>query len=350
MKKTQPYLIAFALLLCGFLGLGGYTLFTPVITASEGYSYYVHPGASKHSVITELAEQGVFKHPTLLSFFLYPLHNTALKKGEYFFPADSTTFSIWRQITTGTGLLYHPFKIVPGMTFKQIRTNLLNAEGLRHLTASMDDRQIMEKLGDPNVSPEGEFYPDTYYYTRGDVDLVLLKHAFNLMQTKLQALWLQRATGLPYKSPYEALIVASMIEKEGYLDAERPRIASVILNRLRKDMLLQIDATVIYGLADHYDGKIHKENLTQDTPYNTYLHKGLPPTPIAMPGWVSLQAALHPEESDFYYYVAKGDGSHQFSTNLKSHNEAIQSIQSQSSTASSAVSPPATVVTPIQTH
>ncbi|MCW5583083.1 MAG: endolytic transglycosylase MltG, partial [Gammaproteobacteria bacterium] len=227
-------------------------------------------------------------------------------------------------LTSGSGLYYRPFTIVPCWSFKQLRDELLKTEELRHLSAHFNDKQIMERLGYPGLSPEGEFYPDTYYYTKGDIDWVILKRAFHLMQSILQQAWQNRSPNLPYKNSYEALIVASMVEKEGYLNSERPVIASVLINRLNKNMLLQIDATVIYGLGSRYNGKIYKTDLLEDTVYNTYVHKGLPPTPIAMPGFVSIQSAMHPQQTDYYYYVAKGDGSHHFSTSLEEHNAAVQ--------------------------
>lgn len=326
MKNVYFYTIGLlAFIACCLVSMWLYFLFAPVVLPDNGYAYYVRPGISKRLVVNDLTEQGIISHPQLFLLYVFPQKNASLKTGEYHFAKGSTPYSIWKQITTGTGLLYHPFAIIPGWTFKQLRSELLKAQVLRHTTAALSDKQIMERLGHPDLSPEGEFFPDTYNYTRGDSDLVILKRAFNLMQIKLQESWKTRDAGLPYTNAYQALIAASMIEKEGYLNSERPIIAGVLINRLNKDMLLQIDATVIYGLGDGYDGKIYKQNLRQDTPYNTYLHKGLPPTPIAMPGLSSLVAATHPQRNNYYYYVAKGDGSHQFSTTLQSHNDAVQS-------------------------
>ncbi|VVC75915.1 hypothetical protein AQUSIP_12160 [Aquicella siphonis] len=329
MKKTHLYTVAvLAVALCCLISLWLYVLFSPVVTSAGGSIYYLRPGISKRSVISELSQQGIIKHPFMFSLYAYPHKSASLKVGEYFFPEGATPYSIWKQLTTGTGLYYRHFTIIPGWTFRQLRAGLSKAQGLKHLISTLNDQQIMQRLGRPELSPEGEFFPDTYNYTRGDIDLAILKRAFDLMQNKLNEDWQRRAAGLPYRNPYDALIAASMIEKEGYLDAERPLISSVLINRLKKDMLLQIDATVIYGLADRYDGKIHKTDLLEDTPYNTYIHKGLPPTPIAMPGSASIEAALHPQPSDYYYYVAKGDGGHQFSTSLQAHNAAVQATMS----------------------
>lgn len=330
MKKTYA-IGSLAIFLC-CLSMWLYFLFAPVVSQKSGYIYYVRPAITRHLLIKDLAEQGIITHPIALLLYALPQKNSAIKVGEYHFLQGASSYSIYKQITNGTGLFYRPLKIIPGWTFKQLRSELLKAQGLRHTTAALTDQQIMQELGHADLSPEGEFFPETYNYTRGNTDLSILKRAFNLMQNKLQQLWSNHADNLPYKNSYDALIMASMIEKEAYLDAERPIIAGVIINRLKKDMLLQIDATVIYGLGDSYDGKIYKKDLHADTPYNTYLRKGLPPTPIAMPGLSSLQAAMRPQQNDFYYYVAKGNGSHDFSNNLQQHNQAVQLNKQSNST------------------
>ena len=186
----------------------------------------------------------------------------------------------------------------------------------------------MNRLGDAALAPEGQFFPETYYYTKGSSDLVILKRAFDLMQSNLKEAWETRSPNLPYKNVYEALIAASLIEKEAYFDAERPVIAGVLVNRIRKNMLIQFDPTVIYGLGLRYNGKIHKQDLLENTPYNTYVHKGLPPTPIAMPGRTSINAALHPDNTDYLYFVARSDKSHQFSKTLFEHQAAVIKLMS----------------------
>jgi UPF0755 protein len=331
MTKIGIYLASFLVLaVCCLASLWFYFMNSSVVTQEAGVTYYLKPGTSEKTFITHLSLQGIIQYPLVFSLYVYPQYNAHLKTGEYFFPKGSTLISIWRQVTSGTGLVYHPFIIVPGWSFSQLRHALLQAEGLRHMTAQLTDKQIMAYLGSQTVAPEGEFFPETYYYTRDIQDLIILKRAYDLMQNRLKEVWESRATGLPYKNEYEALIAASLIEKEAYLNSERPVIAGVLVNRLKKDMLLQFDPTVIYGMGERYTGKIHKENLLEDTAYNTYVHKGLPPTPIAMPGMSSLDAALHPQNNDYYYFVAKGDGSHQFSRTLPEHNDAVKStIKSQ---------------------
>jgi UPF0755 protein len=257
--------------------------------------------------------------------------NIPLKTGEYQFPKYASPWSIWKQMKTGTGLYYRHFTIVPGQTFRQIQTALKNAESMRSISYNWDDKQIMAVLGHPELAPEGEFFPETYYYTRDDLDISVLKRAFDLMQQRLDEAWQHRIPGLPYKDKYQALIAASMIEKEAFLDTERPMISAVIINRLKKNMVLQIDPTIIYGLGLHYDGKIHKKDLLENTPYNTYLRKGLPPTPIATPSMSSIVAAMQPDVNDYFYFVSRGDGSHQFSKSLAEHNAAVSAVRKKSS-------------------
>lgn len=301
-------------------------LLTPTISQQDGMKYFLRPGTSKKVLITELHQQGIIKHPWLFSLYaLLHSNDGQLKAGEYLFKKGTTPISIWRQMIKGTGMVHHPFTIVPGWSFNQLRNALQQAEGLKHTVQTLSDKQLMTYLGYPELAPEGEFFPDTYYYTLDVADKVILKRAFLLMQKKLNTAWQHRAPALPYQNVYEALIAASLIEKEAYLDVERPIIAGVLVNRFQKEMPLQFDPTVIYGLGDRYDGKIHKENLAEDTPYNTYVHKGLPPTPIAMPGLRSIQAALHPDKNNYLYFVARGDGSHQFSETLVAHHLAVMS-------------------------
>lgn len=344
MKKTHLYLLGFLLL--GVIASIWFLLFTPISLPNEGYVYYLKPGSSKKLVINELNQQGVIKHPLLFSAFVYMSKNAQLKTGEYRFVKGTTLNSLWKQITTGTGLVYRAFTIVPGWSFIQLRQQLAKTESLRHLTATWDDQQIMLFLGQA-TSPEGLFFPETYYYTRGIPDLVILKRAHDLMQQRLNEAWRERASTLPYKTPYEALIAASLIEKEAYLDSERPVIGGVLVNRLNNNMLLQIDPTVVYGLGNRYDGKLHKSNLIEDTAYNTYLHKGLPPTPIAIPSMISIQAATNPQKNNYFYFVAKGDGSHQFSSSLAEHNAAVQ--QAKKSVATSVI-PPLNTTVPNETR
>lgn len=332
MNRWRRSIITAVIVVVCFLMFWGYTLFAPTISNQKGEIYYLHANLSKHIVINQLSEQGLIRHPWLFALYAYSKPATQLKSGEYLFPKSSSPISIWRQVTSGTGLYYRPFIIIPGWTFKQVRDALNNNPWLRHQTTSLSNDQIMEKLSGRAISPEGLFFPETYNFTRDDKDWEILKNAYDLMQQKMANAWLERTTTIPYQTSYEALIAASMIEKEGFLDSERPIIASVLINRLNKAMLLQIDATVIYGMGDKYQGTIRKSDLLADTIYNTYVHKGLPPTPIAMPGLASIKAALHPMPTTYFYYVARGDGSHQFSETLAEHEAAVKSAKNATKT------------------
>lgn len=323
MKKLLLLLSGlFALLAC-FVGAVFIVLYMPVVSQEKGASYYLKPGMSKKAFITDVGHQGIIPFPSVLSLYAHTQPSAQLKTGEYLFPKGSSVVSIWHQVTTGKGLLYHTFTIIPGWTFHQLRQSLAQHDNLRPLTANLTDQQIMAQLGSPNLHPEGQFFPESYYYTKDSPDLVILKRAFDYMQKRLQESWETRSPNLPYRNAYDALIVASMVEKEAYLNSERPLIASVIVNRLRKNMLLQIDPTVIYGMGDRYQGKIHRSDLQENTPYNTYVHIGLPPTPIAMPSAASIEAAVHPQQTDYLYFVVKEKGSHQFSKTLTDHRVAV---------------------------
>ena len=218
-------------------------------------------------------------------------------------------------------------RFIEGWTFAQLRGALDGNGALKHETAGWSDAQILQRLGIEKTSPEGLFFPDTYLFAMASSDLALLKQAYARMQTKLQVLWEGRASGLPLKSPYEALIFASIVEKETGRSDEREMVAAVFINRLKRGMRLQTDPTVIYGLGSVYDGNLRRRDLLTDTVYNTYTRYGLPPTPIAMPGEASIKAALNPAQNSALYFVARGDGSHQFSSNLVDHNRAVNKFQ-----------------------
>ena len=208
-----------------------------------------------------------------------------------------------------------------------MRAALARDEGLRHDATVLDDAQLMDRLGRPGVAPEGRFFPDTYTYAKGSSELALLRRALHAMDRRLEAAWAQRASDTPLKSADEALILASIVEKETGLASDRAHIAGVFANRLRVGMLLQTDPTVIYGLGEKFDGNLRKRDLQTDHPWNTYTRPGLPPTPIAMPGKAALLAAVQPQETRALYFVAKGDGSSHFSATLDEHNRAVNRYQ-----------------------
>jgi UPF0755 protein len=302
----------------------------PLITSDTGLKFQVNLGSSFKSVANDLHARHVLRFPALFNLLVYyrgEVHQ--LKAGEYVFPKGSTPGSMITQMVTGKGMIFHAFTIVPGMTFQQIRDALNKDDEFLHVSRNMTDAQIMQQLGHGSMNPEGLFYPNTYYFVVYSSDMLLLKRALNAMQNKLNTAWTARAKDLPYKTAYEALIAASIIEKEAHVQTELPIMAGVIVNRLHKDILLQVDPTVIYGVRAHFNGVVSKQDLTNDNPYNSYLHKGLPPTPIAMPGLAAIQAIMHPDVNDYLFFVARGDHmTHQFSRTLAEHNVAVAAARS----------------------
>ena len=324
MRRSIRYLVIATAMLLAITGVTFYGLYSPVVNFETGYTYLLPIGMGKQSLVADLNRKQLLPSKWLFESYVLLHPKAQLKAGEYFFPPGSTPHSIWRQITTGRGLHYRSFVLIPGWTFIQLRDELNKIPQLRHATLTLTEAQIMQRVGaPPGVAAEGNFCPETYFYTIGSSDTVILKRAYALMQKKLATLWPSRETNLPYNDTYQALIAASLVEKEAHLAAERPIIAGVLMNRLNQNMLLQFDPTVIYGMGASYTGKIYKSDLTADTPYNTYVHKGLPPTPIAMPSESSLRAVLHPAHHEYLYFVAKGDGGHRFSKTLEEHHQAV---------------------------
>lgn len=298
---------------------------TPLIPAAMSLDYQFPPKHTIKDLSHDLHASGYLSHPYkfITLAYVYGL-NKKLRSGEYRFVAGTKPLQLLRQMAAGKVLIRH-FLIVEGWNFPQVLAALKRAPQLQQHVNNLPTDQLMTQIAQINLHPEGLFFPATYSYTWGDSDATLLKWSYRLMQRRLNKEWQNRAHNLPYKTPYEALIVASMVEKETAISKERPIIAAVIINRLAKDMPLQIDPTVIYGLGAHYDGKLHKSDLQNNTPYNTYVNKGLPPTPIAMPSLDAIHAALHPAQTDVLYFVAtaKGNNSHQFSQTYQQHKKAV---------------------------
>ncbi|MFZ0219533.1 MAG: endolytic transglycosylase MltG [Candidatus Aquirickettsiella sp.] len=285
------------------------------------------PGSSVHHLLADLQDQGYMPHPRFFLLLVYFKGATnKLKTGEYQFDPGTTPGQLLDQMLAGKAI-FHRFTIVEGWTFQQLINALNNLAYIKHQLNLISSEQILANLGLPEQNPEGLFYPATYYFSAGAKDSDLLKWSYQLLEKKLLAAWKVRAVDLPYKTPYQALIAASLVEKETAIAKERPMIAGVIVRRLQVGIPLQIDASIIYGLGVHYTGKLSIEDLRKDTPYNTYTRRGLPPTPIASPSLASIEAALHPDQSQNLYFVAKGDGTHQFSVHLAEHNRAVQLYQ-----------------------
>lgn len=249
-----------------------------------------------------------------------------MRAGTYAIEPGMTPLGLLDKLLRGE-VITASLTIVEGWTFAQMRAAVRASADLSQETSRLSDATLMEKLGASGVSPEGRFYPDTYKFAKGSSDLALFRRAFETMRKTLDAAWAERTQDLPLASPEEALILASIIEKETGRPEDRRKIAAVFNNRLRLGMLLQTDPAVIYGLGDRFDGNLRKRDLAADTPYNTYTRPGLPPTPIALPGKAAIEAALNPESMDALYFVARGDGSSEFSSSLDAHNRAVDKYQ-----------------------
>lgn len=300
---------------------------TPIAVQGEPYHYEIKQGETLKQFAHNLFIEGVITKPKYLVWYgRLSRVDSKIQMGEYAFKEGMTPRQILEDITTGKTIQYS-FTLIEGWNFREMMQALGNSENLVHTLQDMDNRQIMEQLGYPDQHPEGRFLPDTYHFPRGTTDAEFLRRAYTEMDQYLSRQWQTRADNLPYKNPYEALIMASIVEKETGLSSERPAIAGVFVRRLEKRMRLQTDPTVIYGLGEKFDGNLRRRDLVRDNPYNTYRRSGLPPTPIAMPGKESIRAALHPEGGDALYFVARGDGSHEFNDNLRDHNQAVVKFQ-----------------------
>jgi UPF0755 protein len=296
----------------------------PMVTATQPVNFIIQPGTPLITLAWNLKRQHLINDPQrFIQLAKWYGATKKIKAGEYQIDPNMTPRIFLKQIIAGKMIL-HSVTFVEGWTFQQIMQAVNNNPYFAHTLNNLDNASIMTALGYPGINPEGQFYPDTYLFMRGTSDQQILQKSYQNMQHKLNHAWQQRAVDLPYTNPYQALIVASLIEKETAVAQERPLIAGVILRRLQKNMLLQIDAAVIYGLGKTYTGSLLRRDLTIPTPYNIYLHPGLPPTPIAMPSIASIEAALHPAVSDALYYVAKGDGSHLFSATYTQQQLAAQ--------------------------
>ena len=285
-------------------------------------------GTSLPGIVTLLKVQTASSAPwPYWRALAWQMHVTSsLHAGEYALSAELTPRSLLKRMAAGE-VIQHKFTIVEGWNFKQLRLALAQQEKLQPTLAGLSDAEIMKKLGMADQAAEGRFLPETYVYLKGQPDLDVLRRAHAAMQQQLDGLWSQHDSGLPLESAYHALILASIVEKETGRAEERPQIAGVFMRRLKIGMRLQTDPSVIYGLGDNYDGNIHRRDLDADTPYNTYTRSGLPPTPIALPGKAALAAVMHPASGNALYFVARGDGTHQFSDTLEAHNTAVGKFQ-----------------------
>jgi len=314
-------------LVAGWFAFDLYSFKHSPVKLSTAKVVVIQPGSSLAGIARQLQREGIIDHPRYLTI-LGRWHGEAarLQAGEYRIQPGMKPLDILDRMVVGDVVEYS-LTVVEGWTFREMLNAVEHDAKLQHTLTGLSDGEIMQHLGADGEHPEGRFLPETYHFAAGLSDLDFLSRAYHAMDELLQKEWQQRAEGLPYKSPYEALIMASIIEKETAVPEERAEIAGVFVRRLQKHMRLQTDPTVIYGLGDKFDGNIRRRDLRHDTPYNTYTRHGLPPTPIALPGADSIHAALHPDAGDSLYFVAKGDGSHHFSATLAEHINAVRQYQ-----------------------
>ncbi|MFQ5642376.1 MAG: endolytic transglycosylase MltG [Thiogranum sp.] len=299
----------------------------PLSIPAQGVRLVVEPGSTLRSIAARLEQQKILDNAVyLVALARYLGLDARIKAGEFNLQAGITPEQLLQQLADGK-VVQHTITLIEGETFAQMMQRVRADPVLVHKLESSDAETVMAAIGRPGLHPEGRFLAETYHFPRGTSDIDYLRRAFQEMETFLQESWQERDDDLPLKTPYEALILASIVEKETAVAEERPLIAGVFVRRLQKGMKLQTDPTVIYGMGDSYKGDIRYRDLRRDTPYNTYTRYGLPPTPIAMPGKDAILAALHPAPGKALYFVARGDGSHQFSSTLKQHNSAVDRYQ-----------------------
>lgn len=299
----------------------------PITTGGDPIAFSITPGNGVAAASQEIARAGIPVNPTLFSMLARVTQKASrIKAGSYELRPNTSPRALVDQLVRGE-FAQESLTIIEGWTFKQMRQAVAASKSLKHDTADLSDKDLMARISADYKSPEGLFFPDTYLFAKGSSDLQVYKQAHELLINHLNAAWEKRDASLPYKSAYEALVMASIVEKETGQKSERAMIAAVFVNRLKQGMMLQTDPTVIYGMGDSYAGNIRKKDLETDTPYNTYTRAGLPPTPIALPGVQSLAAALGPAKSNALYFVARGDGTSKFSDNLGDHNKAVNQYQ-----------------------
>lgn len=316
--------VILALLAIGFYYWAG----QPILNkGGEAVGFTIEPGSGVRGATEQVAAAGVPVRPLLLEALIrLSGKGGKIKAGAYELEPGATPRRLVEQLARGE-FAQHALVVIEGWTFRQMRQAVAENTALKHDTVNLSDAELLAKVAPDYQQPEGLFFPDTYLFAKGASDLQIYRRAHALMQKKLEESWAARAPNLPYKTPYEALIMASIVEKETGQKAERDMIAGVFVNRLRQGMMLQTDPTVIYGMGERFRGNIRKRDLQTDNPYNTYTRSGLPPTPIALPGAAALAAALNPARTDALYFVARGDGTSHFSGSLSEHNQAVNKYQ-----------------------
>ncbi|MGE4368286.1 MAG: endolytic transglycosylase MltG [Burkholderiaceae bacterium] len=326
-KFKSLFLSLLTALVLGAAGLAAYVVYwldSPVTLDQPRIVYTVSPGDRLRTIAQTMNGAGIHVNDDALVLLgRYTGQDRQIHAGVYEALAGDSPRRLLDRMARGE-MVQTRLTFVEGWTYRQIRQALRDHTDVRQTLQDVSDEQVLQRLGAEYTSPEGLFFPDTYVFVPGTTDFAVLEQAFKAQQKHLAQLWEQRDPDLPLKSPYEALILASIVEKETGHSPDRDKVAGVFINRLRTGMALQTDPTVIYGMGDAYQGRIRKRDLQTDTPWNTYTRPGLPPTPIASPGRAALEATLKPADHDFYYFVARGDGTSEFSRNLSEHNRAVR--------------------------
>lgn len=327
MAAIKKLIVLLALLVLAAAAFFIYWAREPLMPAdAPALEFNIAPGSSMRATMRQLRDAGVPASPVLMELLARGSGSPSLKAGSYRIEGGMSPLSLLDTLARGN-TIKESLTIIEGWNFAQMRAEMDKQKYLRHDSAQMDSEALLMKVAPGYTFPEGLFFPDTYFFDRGSSDLLVLQQAHQRMLKMLDESWAKRAPGLPYAKPYDALIMASIVEKETGAAADRTKVASVFVNRLRRGMLLQTDPTVIYGIGPAFDGNLRKVDLQTDTPYNTYTRAGLPPTPISMPGRAALHAALNPAAGDALFFVARGDGSSEFTNNLDDHNRAVNKYQ-----------------------
>ncbi len=327
MKTIKKLIKLFVLAFAGVAAWLAWFAYQPLETPTKPYELTVEPGTSLNGLAIQLKQSGLLKDEISFRILGRVLNYAGrLQAGRYSLDKPVTSLELLQKIVRGE-VTKAAILFVEGWNIREVRQELARNSHLEHRLTDMTDADLLAAIGAEEKHPEGLFFPDTYFFSPNSPDVEVLRRAYQLQKEKLLAAWEARASDLPYETPYEALIMASIIEKETGAAEERPLIAAVFINRLNKRMRLQTDPTVIYGLGVKFDGNLRKTDLQRDTPYNTYTRAGLPPTPIAMPGEDAIRAALNPADSKALYFVARGDGTHVFSSTLDDHNRAVNKFQ-----------------------
>lgn len=315
------------LLIVVLCGLAGYYVITPLTLVQAPISFTLKPGSSLKSAAHQMSEAGVLQLELPFTLLARALGKAQqLKAGSYELTQPVTPLRLLEMLSNGEVSMAQ-LSVIEGWSFRQLRTALNASPDVVHDSVNLSDAEILRHIGASETQAEGLFFPDTYLFSKGESDLAVLKQAYQAMQRNLSEQWETREQGLPFEMPYQALTLASIVEKETGAPSDRAMIASVFENRLRIGMMLQTDPTVIYGLGERFDGNLRRKDLLADTPYNTYTRGGLTPTPISLPGVAALQAVLHPAKSQALYFVARGDGTSEFSETLEQHNRAVSRYQ-----------------------